>query len=359
MNFAFNDEQEAIKRAARDFLGARYSLEEVRRLATEDEQGFTEEQWAELVGLGWPGIFVDEEHGGQGLGVVELVILQEEFGYALAPSPFFSDVCAGLLLHAAGSGEQKREWLAPLAAGERRGTLALHDEGSGWSPMGELEPEGSTLTGAKTLVPDAAAADFMVVGLPADRACIVDLGASGVTVTQTEGIDPTRRLYTVELDGVEVDSLPGDGDSLGWAYRAMSTALAAESVGVAQRAMEMAVAYAKDRKQFGQPVGVFQAVSHRCAQMMLEVEGARSVTYYAAWAIDHEPESADLAASMAKAYASDAGSRVTGSALQVHGGIGFTWEHDLHWFLKRAQANAHALGDARWHRSRVAELAGV
>jgi alkylation response protein AidB-like acyl-CoA dehydrogenase len=359
VNFGFNDEQEAIKRAARDFLGARYSLEEVRRLATEDERGFTDEQWAELVGLGWPGIFVDEEHGGQGLGVVELVILQEELGYALAPSPFFSDVCAGLLLHAAGSDEQKREWLAPLAAGERRGTLALHDEDPDWSPMGELEPDGSKLSGTKTLVPDAGAADFMVVGLPGPRAGIVDLGASDVTVTRTEGIDPTRPLYSVELDGADVDLLPGDEESLGWAYRAMSTALAAESVGVAQRAMEMAVEYAKDRKQFGQPVGVFQAVSHRCAQMLLEVEGARSVTYYAAWAIDHEPESAPLAASMAKAYASDAGSRVTGSALQVHGGIGFTWEHDLHWFLKRAQANAHALGDARWHRSRVAELAGV
>ncbi|MDX6667982.1 MAG: hypothetical protein QOK04_1362 [Solirubrobacteraceae bacterium] len=359
MNFGFNDEQEAIKRAARDFLAARYSLEEVRRLATEEERGFTDEQWTQLVELGWPGIFVDDEHGGQGLGVVELVILQEELGYALAPSPFFSDACAGLLLHAAGSDEQKREWLAPLAAGERRGTLALHDEEPDWSPMGKLEPDGSKLTGTKTLVPDAAAADFMVVGLPGARACIVDLGAPGVTVTATEGIDSTRKLYAVQLDGVEVDLLPGDDDSLGWAYRAMSTALAAESVGVAQRAMEMAVEYAKDRKQFGQPVGVFQAVSHRCAQMLLEVEGARSITYYAAWAIDHEPESAALAASMAKAYASDAGARVTGSSLQVHGGIGFTWEHDLHWFLKRAEANAHALGDARWHRSRVAELAGV
>ena len=143
------------------------------------------------------------------------------------------------------------------------------------------------------------------------------------------------------------------------AYATIITALAAENVGVAQRTMEMAVEYAKDRKQFDRPIGSYQAISHRCAQMLLEVEGARSLTYWAAWALDHEPEAAPRAASMAKAYASDAGFRVCASALQVHGGIGFTWEHDLHFFLKRATANAHAFGDARWHRDRVAELAGV
>ena len=139
----------------------------------------------------------------------------------------------------------------------------------------------------------------------------------------------------------------------------MAVALAAESTGVAQRALDMAVEYAKDRKQFDRPIGAYQAISHRCAQMLLEVEGARSVSYYAAWALDHEPESGALAAAMAKAYASDAGWRVPASSLQVHGGIGFTWEHDLHFFLKRGRANAAALGDARFHRERVAELAGV
>src|SRR5438045_7504923 len=139
----------------------------------------------------------------------------------------------------------------------------------------------------------------------------------------------------------------------------MCAALAAESTGVAQRAMEMAVEYAKDRKQFERPIGAYQAVSHRCAQMLLEVEGARSVTYYAGWALDHEPESAPLAAAMAKAYASDAGWRVSAAALQVHGGIGFTWEHDLHWFLKRAKTDGVLYGSARDHRERVAELAGL
>jgi alkylation response protein AidB-like acyl-CoA dehydrogenase len=180
-----------------------------------------------------------------------------------------------------------------------------------------------------------------------------------VNIEPVASLDPTRKLFTVHLDGAEAHRLEGDAAAVERAYWAISAALAAESTGVAQRALDMAVEYAKDRKQFERPIGAYQAVSHRCAQMLLEVEGARSATYYAAWALDHEPESAAVAASMAKAYASDAGWRVTASALQVHGGIGFTWEHDLHFFLKRARANAAAFGDARWHRARVADLAGV
>jgi alkylation response protein AidB-like acyl-CoA dehydrogenase len=358
MNFAFNDEQQAIKSAAKEMLAARYPLEEVRRLA-EDERGFTDEQWSELAGLGWPGIFVAEEHGGQGLGVVELVILQEELGYALAPSPFFSNAAAGLILQAAGDDSQKETWLRPLAAGEKRGTLALWDEDGGPSlDETTLKADGDRLTGTKVMVADAATADFLIVR-EAERPYLVDAGADGITITATPGIDTTRKLHRVELDGVEAEPLSANGAELDRATDAIPAALAAESVGVAQRAMEMAVEYAKDRKQFERPIGAYQAVSHRCAQMLLEVEGARSVTYYAAWALDNEPETAPLAASMAKAYASDAGWRVTASSLQVHGGIGFTWEHDLHFFLKRAKSNAHAYGDSRGHRARVADLVGV
>jgi alkylation response protein AidB-like acyl-CoA dehydrogenase len=360
MNFDFNDEQRAIKDAAHDMLAKRYPVEEVRRLGLEDERGFTDEQWRELAELGWPGIFVAEEDGGQGLGVVELVILQEELGYALAPTPFFSNACAGLLLAAAGTAEQREAHLRPLAAGEQRGTVALWDEGQGRVPTDiGLEPTGSSLTGTKIAVPDAGSADFVVVAASAGRHFLVETDAGGVEIEPAPGLDPTRKLFTVHLDGVEAHQLDHDVDATDRAYWAMCTALAAESTGVAQRALDMAVEYAKDRKQFERPIGSYQAVSHRCAQMLLEVEGARSVTYYAAWALDHEPESAALAASMAKAYASDAGWRVTASALQVHGGIGFTWEHDLHFFLKRARANAAALGDPRWHRERVADLAGV
>ncbi len=186
------------------------------------------------------------------------------------------------------------------------------------------------------------------------------VATSDAEIVAEKPLDPTRKLYTVTLDGAPAEPLADHRpERIAQAYATIVAALAAENVGVAQRAIEMAVEYAKDRKQFDRPIGSYQAVAHRCAQMLLEVEGARSLSYWASWALDHEPETAPSAASMAKAYASDAGFRVTASALQVHGGIGFTWEHDLHFFLKRAKANAHAFGDARWHRDRVAELAGV
>jgi alkylation response protein AidB-like acyl-CoA dehydrogenase len=210
----------------------------------------------------------------------------------------------------------------------------------------------------KIAVPDAADADFVIVAGADGRHYLVETGSDRVSITPAPSLDPTRRLFAVELSGADAEPLEGGrGEQIAHAYSTIVTALAAENVGVAQRAMEMAVAYAKDRKQFDRPIGSYQAISHRCAQMLLEVEGSRSLAYWAAWALDNEPETAGRAASMAKAYASDAGFRVAASALQVHGGIGFTWEHDLHFFLKRAKANAHAFGDARWHRERVAELA--
>jgi alkylation response protein AidB-like acyl-CoA dehydrogenase len=351
MNFDFTDDQHAIKRTAREFLAARYRPEEVRRLATEDSEGFTAEQWREISELGWPAIVVPEEHDGLGLGVVELVVVAEELGYALAPSPFLSTAAATLLLRAAGAGEE----LAGLASGEIRGTVAIWDEGGSHRPdESTLEAADGRLTGAKVAVADLAAADLVVVSGAGGRHWIVGADDAGVTITDTAGLDPTRKLYRLELDGAEGRELSGDWDQ---AYAAIATAVAAESVGVAQRAMEMAVAYASDRKQFGRPIGAYQAISHRCAQMLLEVEGARSLAYRAAWACDHEPATAPAAAAMAKSYASDAGWRVTASAVQVHGGIGFTWEHDLHFFLKRAKANAHHFGDARFHRAKVADLA--
>jgi alkylation response protein AidB-like acyl-CoA dehydrogenase len=359
MNFEFTDDQRAIKRTANEFLAARYRLDTVRSLA-ESERGFTDEQWSELATLGWPGVIVPETDGGLGLGAVELVVIQEEMGYALAPSPFLSSVCAALLLVAAGTEAQRAKWLPGLSDGSLRGTLAVWDAGAGWAPdHSEAEPAGGALSAVKIAVPDAAAADVLIVA-GADRShYLVEPGARGVAITPEKSLDPTRKLYRVELDQTPVEPLAVAPERIGHAYSTIITALAAESVGVAQRAMEMAVAYAGDRKQFDRPIGSFQAVGHRCAQMLLEVEGARSLAYWAGWALDNDPATALRAASMAKAYASDAGFRVSGSSIQVHGGIGFTWEHDLHFFFKRATANAHAFGDARWHRDRVADLAGV
>jgi alkylation response protein AidB-like acyl-CoA dehydrogenase len=331
LNFDYSDDQQAIKSTAREFLASRFKLEKVRELAVNGE--YDDGLWGQIAELGWPGIFIDEAHEGQDLGVIELAIIQEELGYACAPTPFFSNAAAGLLVKHAGSSDQQDRLLPGVAAGTERGTV------------------GIVRDGAAPLVPDADTATFVVL-LEDGSGSVVPL--SDAQVEKVETIDSTRRFFRVSADPGE--SLGGD---LKAGFQRIEVALAAELVGLAQRTLEMAVEYAKDRKQFDRPIGAYQAVSHKCAQMLLETEGARAATLFAAWAADHEPESLPLGASMAKAYAADAGWRVTANALQVHGGIGFTWEHDLHWFLKRARTNGALFGSAREHRDRVAELTGL
>ena len=331
MNFDFSDDQQAIKRTANEFLAARFKLERVRELAEAGE--YDEDAWKEMCELGWPGIFVPEEYGGQGLGTVELVILMEELGYSLAPVPFLSNAAAGLLLLHSGTDEQRERWLPDLASGEARGSLGIaHD-------------------GEAALVPDAQEAEVIVL-LEGDSGVVVEASAADIEPLDT--IDSTRRFARVRADG---------GDALGGSNcpggDRVAAAIAAEMTGVAQHAMEMAVDYARERKQFDRPIGAYQAVSHRCAEMLLQVEGARSASYYAGWTADAEPETLPVAAAMAKAWASDAAWRVTADALQVLGGIGFTWEHDLHFFLKRAKVDGSLFGSARDHRERVAALSGL
>jgi len=331
MNFDFTDDQQAIKSTAREFLASRFKPEKVRELA--ESAQYDPSLWDEMSELGWPGIFVDEEHGGQGLGVLELVILTEELGYVAAPSPFFSSAAAGLMLQHAGSAEQQQRWLPGIASGESLGTVGLIGNGSA------------------PLVPDAEMSSFIVL-VDGDSATLVE--TSSADVDRVDTIEDTRPYSRVSASGGD----PLEGDVRG-ALDRVCVALAGEMVGLSQKAMEMAVEYAKDRQQFGRPIGAYQAVSHNCAQMLIETESARSLTYYAGWAADHEPESLAVAASMAKAYASDAGFRVPARSLQVHGGIGFTWEHDLQFFLKRGKTDAHLFGTAREHRERVAELTGL
>ena len=367
MYFDLTDEQQAIRSTAHDFLASRFKSERLREIAA-SESGFDESGWREMAELGWAGLALPEEWGGQGLGIVDLAVLFEEMGYVCAPSPLLSNTVAGLALTFAGSDEQKERWLAPLAAGELRGTPALVDAGVPAEPnkfamAAQSDGDGVVLNGEKTLVTDAATADFFLVATADGQRHIVEKGAEGLTVTAEESIDPTRRVSSVQLEGVRVaaeNTLPGGSEDYWPVFQRACVAIAAESTGVAQRALDMSVAYAKDRQQFGRPIGAYQAVSHRCAQMLLETENSRSAVYGAAWAADAEPESLPLAASMAKAYASDTGWRVPDAAIQTHGGIGFTWEHDLHFFLKRGRANASSFGDARWHRERVADavLAG-
>jgi alkylation response protein AidB-like acyl-CoA dehydrogenase len=330
MDFGFNDEQQEIQRTAREFLSARFPPEKIRELS--ESRSYDGALWREICELGWPGIAIDEAHGGQGLGMVELVILCEELGYACAPTPFLSNTAAGLFIDS-GSDEQREHWLPGIASGEALGAAAFTPD-------------------AEALVPDAEGATVLVLPQGEDGMLVERAAAD---VKPIELIDSTRSYARVEAS---------DGDLLSDACvrrggdRVMVT-VAAELTGVAQRAMEMAVEYAKEREQFGRPIGSYQAVSHRCAQMLLDTEEARSLTYYAAWTADAEPESLPLAASMAKGRASEAAWKVTASALQVLGGIGFTWEHDLHFLLKRARVTGELMGSARQHRERVADLVGL
>jgi alkylation response protein AidB-like acyl-CoA dehydrogenase len=366
MYFDLTDEQQAIKQTAHDFLASRFKSERVRELAASDD-GFDGSGWKEMAELGWAGLALPEEWGGQGLGIVDLAVLFEELGYVCAPSPLLSNTIVGLALAAGGSDEQKERWLRPLAEGELRGTPALVDVDGPAEPMKfamatESDDGGVVLNGEKTLVMDAASADFFLVATADGHRHIVNSAASGLTIVPEESIDPTRRISSLRFESVRPEAtLPGAGAEYMPVFLRACVAIAAESTGLAQRALEMSVEYAKDRQQFGRPIGAYQAVSHRCAQMLLETENSRSAVYGAAWAADAEPQSLPLAACMAKAYASDAGWRVPDAAIQVHGGIGFTWEHDLHFFLKRGRANAASFGDPKWHRERVADavLAGA
>jgi alkylation response protein AidB-like acyl-CoA dehydrogenase len=329
MEFGFSDEQREIKSTAHDFLAARFKPAKVRELA-ESGSPYDDALWAEMGELGWPGIAVAEEHGGQGLGVVELVILQEELGYACAPSPFIANAAAGLFLSDAGSDEQRARWLPGIASGDGRGAVAL-------------TPDPEPIVGA------AEGASILVLN-DGEGARLVEPGAA--SLERLDVIDATRAYFRVSAEGGE--PLPGDVTA---PVDKATIALAAELVGVAQRALDMAVAYAKEREQFGRPIGAYQAVSHRLADMLWAVEEARSLTYYAAWVADAEPESLPLAASMAKARASDAAGSVTHDAIQTLGGIGFTWEHDAHFLLKRAKVAGRLLGTAGQHRARVAAIA--
>ena len=331
MNFGFNDEQSEIKSTATQFLADRFKPEVVRELA--EEGRYDDELWKQVSELGWPGIAIPEEYDGQGLGMIELVILCEAMGYACAPTPFLSNALAGAMVAAGGSDDQRARWLPGIASGEGRGAIAV-DQGDG--PL---------------LVPDAEGAAVLI--LPIDgRPSLVD--PADAEIERLELIDPTRSYYSVSASsGEALEGNPGDG-----AMRGM-VAIAAELTGIGQRAMDMAVSYAKERHQFERPIGAYQAVSHSCARMLYDVEEARSLTYYAAWAADAEPESLPMASAMAKGRAGDAAWDVTKASIQVHGGIGFTWEHDLHFLLKRARAAGLMYGTASQSRERVAALAGM
>jgi alkylation response protein AidB-like acyl-CoA dehydrogenase len=378
MNFGFNEEQELLRNTARKFFENECGSDTVRRLM-ETPEGISAELWKKLAEQGWLGLIYPEQYDGTGLGLVDLVVLMEEMGRAVAPGPYFSTVLLGglAILEAGGEG-QKKEWLPKIAAGDKRVALAWMEPSAQLGPAGVTltavkRGETFTLSGTKLFVHDAHTADALVVaartrpGAGADGVSLFLLpkGTKGLEVTLLPTMDQTRKLCEVACSDVTVgaDALLGAAGA-GWAPLSRvldraTVALCAEMCGGAQKVLDMTVEYAKIRQAFGRPIGSYQGVKHRAADMLVDVENSKSITYYAAWALDENSPEAPLAVSMAKAYVSDAYRRVAAGGIQLHGGIGFTWEHDLHLYFKRAKGSEFTFGDATHHRERVAQLVNL
>jgi alkylation response protein AidB-like acyl-CoA dehydrogenase len=375
MDFGFNQEQELLRATARKFFETECPSEFVRARMAEPA-GVTDQFWAKLAEQGWLGLIYPEEFGGAGLGFVDLTVLMEEMGRAVMPGPFFSTVLlGGLAILEAGSAAQKKEWLAKISAGEARATLAFTEPNARWDAAAVTvtarEAGGRfTLSGTKLFVLDAHLADVLVVVARTREGKRPEDGLSLFLVPRAHGVDAkllptmdqTRKLCEVTFNDVTVsaDALLGPKDGA-WAPLSRvldraTVALCAEMCGGAQRVLDMTTEYAKIRVAFGKPIGAYQGVKHKAADMLVEIENAKSLTYYAAWAMDENVPEAPLAASMAKAYVSDAFRKAAGTGIQLHGGIGFTWEHDLHLYFKRAKSSEFTFGDATWHRERVAQL---
>jgi alkylation response protein AidB-like acyl-CoA dehydrogenase len=355
MQFGLSESQQILKDTARKFFAGESPIATVRK-AIETETAFDATLWTKLAEQGFTGIITPEEYGGMGLGNVELVLLMEEAGYALLPGPFFSTVAlAGNVIDACASPEQKKEYLGRIADGRARATVALVEAAGSWDTEGlKLSFAGNKLNGTKLFVTDAAVADVIVV-IGGDGIFVVDAKAPGVHVEPMKGMDLARKLYSVDFSNTPAERL-GNAGGLSRALDVATTALCAEMTGGMQRVLELAVGYAKTRKQFGKPIGIFQAVQHLCADMYLETESSRSAVYYAAWALEENMPDAMAAVSVAKMYASDASRSVGNRGIQVHGGMGFTWENDIHLYYRRAKASETMLGDATFHRERIARL---
>jgi alkylation response protein AidB-like acyl-CoA dehydrogenase len=370
MQFELSETQQTLKNTVRKFLAAECPMAEVRKLM-ETETAFDAALWSKMAEQGWTGMLIPEEYGGFGMGMVEMAATLEEMGRALLPGPFFSTVVmAGTLIEKAGSEEQKQKYLGAIARGEAKTTVAFLEDPPAWTPQGvqlkaRASADGYVLDGVKLFVPDAGVADFIVViaRLEGELALfVVGRDAASISIRPMQSMDLTRKVYEVGLEGVRVAA--GDLLASGQAAlqalskaRAMATAgLVAEMTGGMQRLLDLTVEYAKTRKQFGRPIGQFQAVQHQCADMLVFTESTRSAAYYAAYAIQEGIPQAPLAVSVAKAYASEAYRETGNRAIQVHGGMGFTWENDAHLYYRRAKVSEQVFGDATFHREQIAKL---
>jgi alkylation response protein AidB-like acyl-CoA dehydrogenase len=361
MNFSFSEDQTLLRNSVRAALDEQCKPAHVRAMM-EDDRGYGEALWGEMAKLGWLGLPFAEEQGGAGLGLVELALVLEEMGRAAYPGPYFASVVlAGLGLQAGGSAAQQEKWLPAIASGQARGTAALLEDSLDWDPAATTATAtrtgaGWSITGVKRFVPWAHVADVALVPARAPEGVslfLVDPRAAGVTLTPMVGIDLATRWSEMSLEGAAAELMGpagGAGPVLEGLLRRAAVGASAEMLGAARRCLDMSVGYAKVREQFGQLIGSFQAIRHRCAEMLLEVEKAHAAVYYAAWALSAGAEDAAMAASVCKSFVSEAARQVCGDAIQVHGGIGFTWEYDLHLYFKRAKSLEPLYGDAAYHR---------
>ena len=362
-----NDEQEQIQEVARLYLDAEYNLDRVRELAA-GELGFDPERWRQIAELGWTGIAVPEDADGMGYGIVELCLLLEEMGRVLLPAPFLSSiVLAAPVVLCAGGTPAGRALLSELAAGTRRAALIAPGTMNGAEPLDAVTASvdgasGHVVDGRTELVLDASSAEtFVVVARLGDGDVGVfrcDRDAAGVTVTPQPVVDPTRRMGSVDLSSVSVERIDG-GQATAARVRAglahATVGLSAEMVGAMQRCVEITIAYVRDREQFGRPIGSFQAIKHRCADMAIEADAAREAVLFAADVLDSgDPALAESVASLAKSVVSDAFVHAAAEMIQMHGGIGYTEEHSAHLYYKRALLCAQMLGTAVEHRDRLA-----
>ncbi|MGC9962820.1 MAG: acyl-CoA dehydrogenase family protein [Acidimicrobiales bacterium] len=371
MNFGFSEEQEELRTAVRRFLDDKSPSTEVRRLM-ETTDGYDPAVWSQMANqLGLQALTIPEEYGGAGFGYVELVVVLEEMGRSLLCAPYFSTVAlAANALLASGDESAKAEYLPGIASGGAIATLAFTEESGRWDVDGitmqaQQSGDGWTLDGTKSYVLDGHTANLVIVAARTEKGVslfAVAGDADGLTRTPLATMDQTRkqaRLTFAATPARLIGEEGGAGPVLSKTLDLAAVALAAEQVGGAQRVLDMSVEYAKHRIQFGRPIGSFQAIKHKCADMLLEVESAKSAAYYAGWAAAEDNDELPVTACLAKAYCSEAYFHAAAENIQIHGGIGFTWDHDAHLYFKRAKSSELIFGDPSYHRELLAQRIGI
>jgi alkylation response protein AidB-like acyl-CoA dehydrogenase len=371
MNFGFSEEQDELRKMVRRFLEEKSPESEVRRLMASAE-GYDPAVWHQMANeLALQGLGIPEEFGGQGYGPVELYVVFEEMGAALLCSPYFSTVAlAANALLLVGSDENKSAYLPGIASGETIATLALTDDAGQWnlaatSTVAVKSGDGYVVNGVRSFVTDGSTATLLLVPAVTDKGLslfALDANASGVEREALSTMDQTRKQSRIVLTNAPAKLIGVEGGALAGleaTLQVAAAALAAEQVGGAQRVLDASVEYAKNRVQFGRPIGSFQAIKHKCADMLLDVESAKSAAYYAAWAAQERNDELPIAASLAKSFCSEAYFHCAAENIQIHGGIGFTWEHPAHLYFKRAKSSELFLGDPAYHRELLAQRLGI